>query len=551
MILDYNRANQTFILRVVRGDQPDAWVIQRDEGFNFSRPASSPQLAVLFTKEPYAAVAFWEYATPEAKAVLAPLQREIEASWAQETGFRAKVPGDKELAPFQNADVEYALRREHFLDADEPGLGKSPTAMALDNEMGAKRTTIICPASIRLQWANVVQQWTTRAWPYYTYPIMKGERGVHPNVDFTIVSYDLARTEQIGRALSRIRTDHLILDETHKLKEARTQRARAVFGGGEDRKFDAIAKNATRITALTGTPLPNRPREAYLMARNLCFDSIDWMSEDDFRERFNPSMTRKVKKKDGTEAIIVDERSGRHGELQARLRANFMSRHLKRGPDGVGHQLGLMDIPVINIVHVEENVATRAALEAESLLHMHTDDWEAMMVDPENIGAIATARKLMGEAVAPFALNYILDLLEGGADKLFVVAYHISVMDYLQHKLSKYNLRRIDGSTSAVKKESLKDEFIADGTVRVFLANMLTGGTGLDGLQKVCSHEVVVEPEWVMGNNQQVIDRLDRGGQSDHVQADFIVVPGSLCEKILAKAIQKGQTTYKALDRRF
>lgn len=551
MQLDYNADNDTFILYVPRHGEHDPMAIQRDEGFNFSRPASSNGVAVLFTKEPYAAVGFWDYATADAKRVLARLRTEIEASWAKGTSFAAKVPFDKELAGFQNADVEYALRRENALIADVPGLGKSMVAMAIGNEIKAEHTTIICPASIRLQWAAVAHAWTTQPYPRYIFATMKGSQGVSPDAHFNIVSYDLARTAPIGRKLASLRTDHLIIDEVHKAKTATTKQARAIFGGGEGREFDAIAANAGRITCLTGTPLPNRPREAYVVARGLAFDAIDWMSEDSFRERFNPSASRQVEKKDGTKVMVVDERSGRHGELQSRLRANFMARHQKRGPDGVGYQLGLMSIPSINIVHVEENTATRAALKAESMLEIDVDNWEAMVTDPDAMGAVATARRLMGEAAAPFALDYIETVLDGGEDKLFVVAHHVSVMNFLAQKLQKYGMRRIDGSTSATNKERLKDEFISDPSIRVFLANILTGGLGLDGLQKVCCHEVVCEPDWVDANNQQVIDRLDRGGQTDHVQADFLVVPGSLCERILAKAIQKGQTTYKALDRRF
>jgi SNF2 family DNA or RNA helicase len=547
VILDYNGE---FILRVPRGEA-NVHALRTEEGWNYSRTASTNGEAILFTKEPYLAVGHWDYGTPAAKAVLAAIRRELEASWAPTTSFQAKVPYGEKLAPFQNADVEYALRRQNALIADAPGLGKSPTAMAIDNEIGAEYTTIICPASIRLQWAQVVRRWTTRPFPYYTYPILKGEKGVHPAAHFTIVSYDLARTEPIGRALSKIRTDHLIVDEAHYAKENTSQRARAIFGGGEDRKFDPIVANASRTTLLTGTPLPNRPREAYTITRGICFDAIDFMSEDHFKERFNPSVTREVMRRDGTRAMIVDERSGRHGELQARMRANFMARHEKRGPNGVGHQLGIMDLPKINVVHVEESAAVRKALEAEELLGLDPDNWEASINEPSVFGAIATARRLMAEAIAPFAASYVVDIMEGGEDKLFVAAHHISVLDLLQTKLLKYGLRRIDGSTSAAAKESRKQEFIDDPSVRVLLVNTQSGGTGLDGVQLVCSHGVAVEPDWVMGTNQQLIDRLDRGGQTDHVQFDFLLVPGSLGEKILAKAIGKGQTVFKALDRRF
>jgi len=75
-------------------------------------------------------------------------------------------------------------------------------------------------------------------------------------------------------------------------------------------------------------------------------------------------------------------------------------------------------------------------------------------------------------------------------------------------------------------------------------------GTGTDGLQAVAWHCVIAEPDWVLGNNQQAIDRLDRGGQTAQVQGDLLVVPGSFSEKVLASALRKGQTVHNVLDRR-
>jgi hypothetical protein len=51
----------------------------------------------------------------------------------------------------------------------------------------------------------------------------------------------------------------------------------------------ALAERSSRILALTGTPLPNRPREAYTLARGLCWDAIDWMSEDRFTTASTPA----------------------------------------------------------------------------------------------------------------------------------------------------------------------------------------------------------------------------------------------------------------------
>ena len=83
--------------------------------------------------------------------------------------------------------------------------------------------------------------------------------------------------------------------------------------------------------------------------------------------------------------------------------------------------------------------------------------------------------------------------------------------------------------------------------MRVMLGNIQSMGTGVDGLQEVATHCVLVEPTWTPGENQQAVDRLDRGGQKGHVQADFLVAPGSILEKILVSALEKAVTIHKTI----
>lgn len=543
MILDHNPSNGAYILRVPRSPGVDVRALMEEHGLDFSTSASTSAEAVLFTYEPYAAVAFWQYATPRAQEKLARLQTEIASSWQKEGTGHIDVPEGEQLAPFQIAGVQYAKRRQNTLIGDVPGLGKTPMAVAFANEIRARRVLCIVPANIRLQWIKNIRRWTLMEWPYIAYPILHGRHGVHPTANWTVVSYDLARTEAIGKALARGSYDLLILDEAHYLKENTSQRTRAVFGGGESRAFEAIAGRADAILALTGTPLPNRPREAYTLARGLCFDAIDWMSEDAFRKRFNPSIKRETE--DGR--VYIDERTGRHGELQARLRGNFMVRREKYGPNGVGYQLGMVNVPSFDIVHVEETAAVRQALKAEKLLDIDPENLEG--ADMTVLGQIATVRRMMGLAIAPLAAEFVSMTLDGGEDKVLVFAHHVQVLDVLERKLGRYGVIRIDGSLGAQKKQDRVDEFIRRRDVRICLGNMQSMGTGTDGLQQVASHAIFAESDWVPGTNQQCVDRLDRGGQEARVQADFLVAPGSFSEKILAGALRKLQTTHKALDR--
>lgn len=542
MILDFNPATRAFILRVKRQSGEDVQVLMREHGLDFSTSASSSGEAVLFTKEPYAAATFGQYATPAARGELHGILQEIEASWKAEDGAHIACPPDRELWGFQKADIVYAKRRKNTLIGDQPGLGKTPIAICFANEIKAKRVLVICPASIRIQWVKRIREWTTMRWPYHIHAIMNGRHGVHPTAEWTVVSYDLCRTEAIGKALARGSYDLLILDEAHYLKETDTGRTRAIFGGGKVRLFDPLASRSGAILALTGTPLPNRPREAYTISRALCFDAIDWMSEDHFRERFNPSLKReRVDKNTGRTSVFIDERTGRHSELQNRLRANFMTRHLKRDV------MPQLKMPVYDIIQMEETGPVKQALAAESLLDIDPENLEG--ADAEILGHIAVVRRLMGIALAPQVADYVAELIDGGEEKITLFAWHIEVVRVLAERLSKFGVVVVPSGNS-IGKEKATQKFINDPACQVCIGNLLSMGVGTDGLQLVSCHALIAEPSWTPGDNIQAFDRLDRGGQTRTVQGDILVAPNSIAERVLAAALRKNQTTHKALDRR-
>lgn len=530
-------------MRVERG--VDLGKLMNEHGLNHSAVASSPREAILYTDDPYAAAAFEDCASENALLKLAPILHEINESWRSTSNAHIAVPMDKELWPFQKADVEYALRRTNCLIGDQPGLGKTETAIAYCNETRAKKTLVICPAQIRLQWATRIREWTTMERPYSIYPILRGSDGTMPNASWTIVSYDLARTAAIGKALAREEYDVLILDEPHYLKETDALRTRAIFGGGKSHDFAPLAERCQNILGLTGTPLPNRPREAYTLARGMCWDSIDWASEEKFKLRYNPSARYEIIDHDGNRKFHVDERSGRHAELQNRLRAHFMCRHLKHGPRGVMPQLHM---PIYDLIQVEETEAIKQALKAESLLDI---DPEMVQDDVDLFGGqIATVRRMMGIAMAPQIADYVDMLFEQGEEKLVLFGWHTEVLNIWEKMLHEHGLVRIDGKTSPGAKERAVRKFTQDPNTHLAIGNILSMGTGTDGLQEVCNHGLIGEPDWVPGNNIQAFDRLDRGGQHRQVQGDIFVAPNSIAAKVLASALRKNQTVHKALDYR-
>lgn len=544
MILDYNAHTRAFLIRLPRADAATVQTLMREHGLDFSTPASTANEAVLYTREPYAAVHFAPNGTESALRELRPILAEIDKSWAPSSNISIACPADRELWAFQKASIAYGLEHRNTLIGDQPGLGKTPIAICFANEIKAKRVLVVCPANLRIQWVTKIREWTTLRWPYTVHPILHSRHGVHPQAEWMVVSYDLARTEAIGKALAKCHYDLAILDEVHYLKESTSGRTRALFGGGENPLFKPIADRADRILGLTGTPLPNRPREAYTIARALHFDAIDWMSEDKFRDRFNPSLKREIVDPETgrVSKTYIDERSGRHAELQARLRGNFMVRHLKRDV------MPQLKMPVFDVIHLNETSVVKQALKAESLLHIDPENFEG--ADMAIMGQVATVRRMMGLALAPQVAEYIDMAIDGGEEKLVVFAHHIEVLDILCKKWQRHGLVRIDGRTSPVQKQRLVEEFIKNPRVQICLGNILSMGIGTDGLQHVSNHAFIAEPDWTPGVNIQAFDRLDRGGQKRQVQGDIFVAPNSFAEKILAVALRKLATTHKALDAR-
>ncbi len=536
MILDFSKNSGAYILHVNRSEA-DIVQLMREHGLDMSEPDSTHDTAVLFTRQKYAAMAFAMNgdATPEALVRLAPDLAQIHKSWQRTSDAHIQTPDDKELWPFQKAGVSYCLERlqdgGRALIGDQPGLGKTPQGVCIANELEAQRVLVVCPANIRLQWAKEIRRWTTLRKRPIIYPILKSSDGVHPRAHYTIVSYNLTNSKPILECLMQSKYDLIILDEAHYLKTSTTARTRNTLSE------NGLSSRSDAVVALTGTPLPNRPRECYTLARGLCFDAIDWMSEEKFQDRYNPRA--RMRGRGGGE--YTREEVGRLPELQARLRSNFMVRRMKRDV--------LDQLPEVryDIVHVEETGAVQKALEAESMLEIDPEDLSG--IDREMLGHVSVVRREMGIAKAPQVADYVSTQIDGGEEKIVLFGWHIHVLDILQQKLGKYGVVRVDGRTSPARKQLAVELFQQPDGPRIFLGNLQSVGVGVDGLQNVCSRAIFAECSWTPSDNEQGVGRLERIGQNTGILAEFLVAPSSFDERVLGSSLRKMRNIHSALDK--
>jgi SNF2 family DNA or RNA helicase len=497
-----------------------------------------------YTDSPYAALVFWEYADFEAELELYPLRHEYEASWRLEMDKTFPAPPGLDYFPFQRAGIQYGVDHGHVLIGDQPGLGKTMQAIGIANALKTRRHLVVCPANVRLQWEAKIKEWSVlpihRRGMIRT--MLKGKQGLPDEKHmpaWLIISYDLLRDRALQERIAAYPWDIVVLDEAHYAKTMQASRTRALFGGGDPDHggFDVGAcHKAQKIVALTGTPLPNRPRECYTIARHLCWEAIDGASYDGFTHRYNPSATMP------TGARL--ERTGRLPELHNRLRCNFMVRRMK------ADVLTQLPDTQYEMTYIEENAGIRNVLRAESALGIDPLDIAQGKLGMDQQGHVATIRREMGEAKVPLVAQHVDGLLDGGLDKVLVFTWHKTVLAELAERLRKYKPLTIEGSTSASAKYDRVEKFISEPKHQVLIGQIQSMGTGTDGIQKAANHAVFAEASWSPGQNEQAVDRLARMGQDNGVIAQFLIVPKSFDERVLGSWISKVHQIDATLDRR-
>lgn len=461
--------------------------------------------------------------------------------------FRAPCSDHIQPREFQLAAAEYALAKDHCIIGDAPGVGKTLETILIGNAINARNTLVVCPASLRLNWDREIRMGSTIE-GLRTYPVLKAKDGIGPHSHYTIISYDLLRNEPIFNALMDQRWDHLILDEGHFLKDCKgNKRTKAICGWTDGGVYQpGITDVSGRITMATGTPMPNGPIEMYVPIRLLCWPAIDEMSLAEFRREYygyGEGFVRIRGKVQWSDRVLNVPRN--LDDLQFRLRKFLMVRRLK---EDVLHELPPKHWHVFPLAITP---AMRKALKhpgwktAEKLYEMDSHAFDrGVPVD----GEVSTARRLLGEAKAPAIADYVNDLIAEGVGKVIVAAWHHSVLDFLREKLDHHGLVYMDGRTSTTKKQMAVDMFQYDGKVTIILGQMGPLGTGwnLSAAQDV----VNAEPSWVSGQNDQLLDRPHRMGQTgSYVLGHIPVVPNTMDERILSTVIEKDKSIHASLDK--
>ena len=472
---------------------------------------------------------------------------ERDLSRAADAGVIFPAPNGLTRYPYQNAGIAYGLRKKSILIGDQMGLGKTGQAIGVIDFSGAKNALIVCPASLKLNWARELSMWLTRK---LSVGVIKPGKTNWPNTDIVVINYDLLK--KYDEQVKAREWDVLVLDEAHYLKGGgKVARARAAFG---NRNEGVKPIRAKRKVALTGTPIDNRPNEIWPIIHYL--EPAVWSSWRAFVIRYC----------DGKQTAFGYDSKGASNldELQDRLRATAMIRRLKEDvlkelPPKTRQILALPSNGAEHEIAAEMEAFTNCR-ERISELRAKFELAKAAVVDgdyrqateklregvSEAFTAMARARKAVAIAKLPTMIDHVEEALDAG-NKVIFFCHHREVHDSFTHHFGERAVGIIGGDSIA-NRQAAVDAFQKDKSIRLFVGSIGAAGVGIT--LTASSHVIMGELDWVPGNMVQAEDRAHRIGQLGNVLSQWIVLEGSLDSQIAKTLARKAEIIEQALDRK-
>ena len=133
----------------------------------------------------------------------------------------------------------------------------------------------------------------------------------------------------------------------------------------------------------------------------------------------------------------------------------------------------------------------------------------------------------------------LLEVLEADEGKFVIWTRFIADRETVSKVLAAAGIRFVEYAGSDQERHEAKARFIADDDVRCFLANPQSAGTGLDGLQTVCSQAVYYSNSFNAIDRWQSEDRIDRRGMIGGSVYTDLIAKGSIDRHILRNLAKK------------
>ena len=426
-----------------------------------------------------------------------------------------RLPGLRAtLYPYQVEGVAFLVGNGRALLADDMGLGKTLQAISASHHLlhhgAAARALVLCPASLKSQWAREIERFTGHDVQVIQGSALDRKAQWQRRATFTIANYELLLRdhEQVQASLA---PDILVLDEAQRIKNWRTRTA------------DLVKRLRTRFAfVLTGTPLENRLEDLYSLMQVVDPRILGplWRFHADFH--------------------VLDDRGKvlgyrNLGELRRRLSPVLLrrDRRLVRDqlPERIQQQL---DVPMtgaqrdvhddaVDTARRTAAIAQRRPLTPSEKLRLLQSLQRARMVC-DSLGLVD--KETVGSPKLD-ELRRLLDELVVGTDRKVVVFSEWERMTAAAADVARVlglGVLRLHGGVPSGKRGDLIRRFETDVRMQVFLSTD-AGGVGLN--LQCASLLINLDLPWNPAVLEQRIARIHRLGQSEPAHVVLLVAENS------------------------
>lgn len=467
---------------------------------------------------------------------------------------------------YQQVAVAFGHQNKRVLISDDMGIGKTIEAIGIFGTLpGALPALVVCPASVKLNWAIEIKSWLPQLSVSIAHQNKKplpvtlkdGSEFKVPTNDFSadvfIINYDLLKKHYTA-IIGRFNT--IVFDESQALKNTKAQRTKLAKEIAEEPQIISILE-------LTGTPVMNRPSELisqldilgrldefggfWEVARGYCgfhktrygwqfanADELNHHKLEDFHEmlRRKGVYIRRTKEQVLTElppkqrTTLPIEMSPKGAKEYQEAVAAFISWLQENARLDEEFKLSL-----VGMKEADKKIATAAYRKEKAkkaLLAEH-------LVKIENLKQLAVRAKM--ETLK----TWLAEFLETG-EQLVVFGDHREFIDELS---ATFKAPSITGSTKVEDRQRYIDDFQAH-KIPMIICNIKAGGVGIT--LTAASNVVFFELGWNSAVMDQAEDRCYRYGQLSAVNCWYLLAQGTIEIKLAAMIEQKRSMANAIID---
>lgn len=416
---------------------------------------------------------------------------------------------------------------------DDPGLGKTGTAILTARARGDHKVLVLAPTAVRDNWLAEIRMWH----PGATAAAVRSGTDRLPDTRYVVMTHGLLRSPAIRAQIHAQRWGLALVDEAHTFRNPRARFTRCLVGApGEvwHERFASVLKAVDDVVWITGTPMVNNPGDLWT-AFATCPDPFlrqgdTLMRWATFRRRY--CVMAPTAYGDGWKVVGAQNEA----ELGARLRAFGLRRkksdHLNLPAVMWAHATLTCDKVPAELREFERMLAARGVVLDEGL------NLDKLLTVLREHDALARFRRACGVAKIAPTVELAREMLDGGCEALVIGAHHREVFDGLAQGLERYGVVRFTGDVPAAQRTEGVGCFQA-GKARVALCQHQAGGVGIT-LTRACD-VLMCESSWVPGENVQLVDRCHRIGQAKPVTARVLGLAGSVDDLVSTVLLRKTQ----------